>query len=57
LIVAGGHDRLLPLAHARQIHEALPASEFVLIEHGAHFIPYQRPNEFALLAGSFMERL
>lgn len=57
LIVAGGHDRLLPLDHARQIHEALPASEFVLIEDGAHFIPYQRPDEFALLAGSFMERL
>jgi pimeloyl-ACP methyl ester carboxylesterase len=57
LIVAGGHDRLLPLDHARQIQEALPASEFVLIEDGAHFIPYQRPHEFSLLAGSFVERL
>jgi len=57
LIVAGGYDRLLPPDHASQIHEALTASEFVLVETGAHFIPYQRPEEFALLARSFLERL
>lgn len=57
LIVAGGSDRLLPPEHARQIHETLPASELVLIEDGAHFIPYQRPEQFAQLARAFLERL
>jgi pimeloyl-ACP methyl ester carboxylesterase len=57
LIVAGGNDRLLPPDHARQIHESLAASEFKLIEDGAHFIPYQRPAEFAGLVDHFLERL
>jgi 3-oxoadipate enol-lactonase len=54
LIVAGGNDRLLPPDHARQIHEVLPRSEYVLMKEGAHFIPYQRPDEFAGLVTRFL---
>lgn len=55
LIVAGGHDRLLPPDHARDIHQELRASEFVLLDEAAHFIPYQRPDEFARIVRSFLE--
>ncbi len=57
LIVSGGLDRLLPHDHAEHIHATLPASELVRIEEGAHFIPYQRPREFAPLVRSFIDRL
>ena len=47
LIVAGGRDRLLPASHAEAIHAAMPASQLVRFEDGAHFIPYQQPERFA----------
>lgn len=47
LIVGGGRDRLLPLFHAEAIHGAMPGSQFVVYEDGAHFIPYQQPQRFA----------
>lgn len=56
LLVAGGNDRLLPPDHARQCEAMLSGSEFVLIEDGAHFIPYQRPETFAALVGGFLKR-
>lgn len=56
LIVAGGNDRLLPAEHADRIAAALPGSELVLVEEGAHFIPYQRPAQFAALVEAFLER-
>lgn len=47
LIVAGGRDRMLPASHAEAIHAAMPASQLVRFEDGAHFIPYQQPERFA----------
>ena len=56
LIVAGGNDRLLPPEHARRIAAELPEAEFVMVEDGAHFIPYQRPTDFTALVDAFLER-
>lgn len=56
LIVAGGRDGLLPPEHARQINAAVRHSDFVLVPEGAHFMPYQRPIEFAKLVSSFLRR-
>ncbi|MDP2087335.1 MAG: alpha/beta hydrolase [Gemmobacter sp.] len=57
LIVAGGQDRLLQPDHARLIHRALPQSELAEVPDGAHFIPYQRPAEFAGLVSGFLDRV
>lgn len=57
LIVAGGQDRLLQPDHARLIHRALPQSELVELPDGAHFIPYQRPAEFAGLVSGLLDRV
>lgn len=56
LIVAGGNDRLLPPEQARRIAAELPEAEFVIVEDGAHFIPYQRPTDFTALVDAFLER-
>lgn len=57
LIVGGGRDRLLPVAdHAEKIRQRLTDVEYSVFETGAHFIPYQQPQEFALLARDFLKR-
>ena len=56
LIVAGGRDRLLPPDHARRVRAQIADAELLLIPEGAHFIPYQRPAEFAGLVSAFLRR-
>ncbi|TWG90157.1 3-oxoadipate enol-lactonase/3-oxoadipate enol-lactonase/4-carboxymuconolactone decarboxylase [Mesorhizobium sp. J18] len=56
LIVAGGKDPLLPVEHARAIKERLAEARLVEIPDGAHFIPYQRPEEFSALVGDFLQK-
>lgn len=56
LVVAGGRDGLLPPAdHARPL-AALLGNRAALAEiaEGAHFIPLQRPAEFAALVAGFL---
>lgn len=57
LLVGGGQDRLLPVAdHAEKIRQRLADAEYAVLESGAHFIPYQQPEAFALLVRDFLER-
>lgn len=57
LLVGGGRDRLLPVAdHAEKVRQRLADAEYAVFETGAHFIPYQQPEEFALLVRGFLER-
>lgn len=57
LVVAGGHDVLLPPAQARAVHALMPASEFVQVDAAAHFVPYQQPRRFAELVVDFLGRI
>jgi pimeloyl-ACP methyl ester carboxylesterase len=54
LLVPGSMDRLLPPEHAEEIKARLPSAELTIVEGGAHFIPYQRPVEFAGIVEGFM---
>jgi pimeloyl-ACP methyl ester carboxylesterase len=56
LLVPGSRDRLLPPEHAEEIKRHLPSAELTIVEGGAHFIPYQRPVEFAGLVEGFIAR-
>jgi pimeloyl-ACP methyl ester carboxylesterase len=56
LIVAGGHDLLLPPDLSRQVHALMPGSEFSLIEEAAHFPPAQTPEVFSELVMEFFDR-
>ena len=56
LIVAGRHDILLPPDLSRSVHQLLAGSEFVVVDAGAHFLPYQTPDIFAGLVTDFLAR-
>jgi pimeloyl-ACP methyl ester carboxylesterase len=52
LIVWGGRDRTIPLAHGKATHEAVPHSRFVVLPAAAHFPHLEDP---AGLAGALDE--
>jgi pimeloyl-ACP methyl ester carboxylesterase len=56
LVVAGAHDTLLPPEQALRVHEALADSQFLQFDNAAHFLPYQRPVEFAQQVLHFLAR-
>lgn len=57
LIISGDNDVLLPPAeHAVPLHAIIANSELRMVDGGAHFIPYQRPSEFAALVTDFLDR-
>lgn len=56
LITVGAKDSLLPPPLSRAVHEAIPHSEFAMMENAAHFAPYQAPQDFAQLVNDFLRR-
>ena len=56
LIVWGGRDRMVPVAHGRAAHEALPASDLVVIERAGHFPHSEDPATFARAISDFLDR-
>jgi 3-oxoadipate enol-lactonase len=56
LLITGANDRLLPPDHAEEVRAVLPSAEYALVEDGAHFIPYQKPDAFADLVEGFLAR-
>lgn len=47
VVLAGGVDRLTPVAHARRIARALPRAEFVIYPRAGHMLPNERADEVA----------
>ncbi|MEP7457331.1 alpha/beta hydrolase [Phyllobacterium sp. SB3] len=56
LLVPGTNDRLFPAPHTREILNLLPNADVAEFPQGAHFIPYQQPQEFAAAVSAFLER-
>ncbi len=56
LVVAAAHDLLLPPEQSRLVHGLIPRSEFAFLDDAAHFAPYQKPDQFADLVLTFLER-
>jgi pimeloyl-ACP methyl ester carboxylesterase len=57
LVIAGGHDVLLPPAMSRMVHQLMPQSQFVQFDEAAHFIPYQAPQRFATRVADFVDSI
>jgi len=55
LIVWGGRDNTIPLAHGRAAHRALPSSRFEVLEHAAHFPHLEDPAGLARVLAGFLE--
>jgi pimeloyl-ACP methyl ester carboxylesterase len=54
LIVWGGRDRTIPIAHGRAAHEAVPHSRFVLLPEAAHFPHLEDPTGLAAALEEFI---
>jgi pimeloyl-ACP methyl ester carboxylesterase len=54
LIVWGGADPVIPVAHGRAAHRAMPGSRLEVLEGVGHFPQLERPFEFARLLAEFV---
>jgi len=54
LVVAGEHDGLVPLAHARTFASELPDARLEVMHDAAHWLQMERPAELAALIRSFL---
>jgi pimeloyl-ACP methyl ester carboxylesterase len=55
LIVWGGRDRIIPIAHAQPAHEGMPGSRFELFEGSGHFPHLDDPLRFARTLMHFLD--
>jgi pimeloyl-ACP methyl ester carboxylesterase len=55
LIVWGGRDNTIPVAHGRQTHEAVPGSRFEILPRAAHFPNLEDPERLAAVILDFLE--
>ena len=56
LLVPGGNDKLFTPDHADDIKALIPQAELELLPQGAHFIPYQNPEDLGSMVRAFMAR-
>jgi pimeloyl-ACP methyl ester carboxylesterase len=56
LIVWGEKDRIIPVSHGHDAHEAMPGSELVLFEHSGHFPHLEEPARFLEVLDDFLAR-
>ena len=57
LVIAGDSDPIVPVAHARALHEAIRGSEFYLVKGGGHAPVTQKRPEFAGAVQRFLRSL
>jgi 3-oxoadipate enol-lactonase len=56
IVMVGEHDHGTPPAMAKQIHDNLPNSEFVLIESAAHIANIEQPEAFNQAIQKFLQK-
>jgi pimeloyl-ACP methyl ester carboxylesterase len=54
LIVWGARDRIIPLVHAYQAHEAIPNSRLEVIEGVGHYPHVEAPGRFVEILRDFL---
>jgi pimeloyl-ACP methyl ester carboxylesterase len=54
LLVWGGRDPVIPVAHAEALHEQLPGSRLVVFERAGHFPQVEEPGRFAGVVADFV---
>ncbi|MDQ3719751.1 MAG: alpha/beta hydrolase [Actinomycetota bacterium] len=55
LIVWGGRDNTIPIAHGRAAHQAVPSSRFEVLDRAAHFPHLEDPAGLARVLAGFFE--
>ena len=55
LIVWGERDRIIPVSHGRQAHEAMPGSRLVVFGEAGHFPHTEEPERFVEVLTEFVD--
>ena len=55
LVVAGDEDTLAPQIAVRELYEALPNAQWLLLERTGHMLNIERPREFNEALGNFLD--
>lgn len=55
LVIGSSRDALIPVEHAREIHEAIVGSEYAELESG-HMVVFEKTAELVDLIGHFLDR-
>jgi pimeloyl-ACP methyl ester carboxylesterase len=53
LVIGNTQDHLIPVAHARALHAAIPGSEYAEPDSG-HVVLHERPTEITTLIRDFV---
>ena len=54
MIVWGEDDNIIPVAHARATHDAIPGSRLEILPGAGHFLPFEEPTWFAEVLLDFL---
>ena len=54
MIVWGEEDRIIPVAHAYETHEAVPGSRLEVLPGAGHFLPFEEPAWFTEVLVDFL---
>jgi pimeloyl-ACP methyl ester carboxylesterase len=54
LVIAGADDGLVPLAHSETYAAEIPGARLEIVEHAAHWLPFERGDEMARLIREFV---
>ena len=57
LVLSGAADRTTPAASAKELADAIPTGEYVVIDDAAHMIPYEQPEAFVSAVRGFLARV
>ena len=57
LVVAGADDQIAPAAEMREMAEAIPGAEFVVIPSAGHLTPLEQPVNVNAALAAFLEKL
>jgi pimeloyl-ACP methyl ester carboxylesterase len=55
LVLWGGRDRIIPVAHAAAAHEAMPGSRLEIFERSGHFPHVEEPDRFVATLFAFVD--
>jgi pimeloyl-ACP methyl ester carboxylesterase len=54
LVVAGAHDRAVPMHHAQMLHTGIQGSQLVVIGGAGHTLIWTHPDEFVRVTEEFL---
>jgi pimeloyl-ACP methyl ester carboxylesterase len=55
-VIWGGHDAIIPVAHGRLVHAAMPGSDLEVFDEAGHFPHHTDPERFVASVSEFIDQ-